>query len=415
MFRETNTCRICSNPSLVPILHLGTQSLTGVFPRSRQEPLTAGPLELVKCAERADGMSCGLVQLHHSYESEEMYGQNYGYRSALNQSMVTHLHEVVKRVSSHLELASGDLVLDIGSNDSTLLQAYPSKGLRLVGIDPTGRKFQEFYPPHIQLVPDFFSAAAIRGAVGGKRAKVISSIAMLYDLEDPLDFFRQVHEVLDDDGLWVFEQSYLPAMLRANAYDTVCHEHLEYYGLKQIKWMTDRLGFVIVDVELNNVNGGSFCVTVARRGSRYPEKAGIAGLLAGESELSSLDTYAEFRGRVFAHREALLGLLDALRQRGAQVLGYGASTKGNVILQFCGLTERTLPFIAEVNPDKFGRFTPGTGIPIISEAEARRMAPDFLLVLPWHFRENLVSREKAYLGSGGKLIFPLPTIDVIGG
>src|SRR5260221_407670 len=232
---------------------------------------------------------------------------------------------------------------------------------------------------------------------------------MFYDLENPLEFIRQLGSILADDGIWVFEQSYMPAMLETGSYDTVCHEHVEYYALAQIKWMLDRAGMKTLDVELNSVNGGSFSVTAAKAGAPLAaDEAGVARLLA--SEHARLDTMAPFeafsRG-AWRHRDDLIAMVRGIKARGGAIIGYGASTKGNVILQFCGLGPDDLPCIAEVNEDKFGCVTPGSGIPIVSEREAHAMKPDYLLVLPWHFRDNIMQREDAYLRSGGKLIFPL--------
>jgi NDP-4-keto-2,6-dideoxyhexose 3-C-methyltransferase len=405
MHREVTTCRVCGSRDLVPILSLGDQALTGVFPRRADEPITTGPLELVKCHD-----GCGLLQLRHSFDLGEMYGQNYGYRSGLNRSMVQHLTAKVDSIRKRIELRPGDLIVDIGSNDGTLLRAYPAD-LRLVGIDPTGEKFKSYYPAHITLIPKFFSAGVVSG-----RARVVTSIAMFYDLESPLEFMVQVRDVLADDGIWVFEQSYMPTMLDVNAYDTICHEHLEYYGLRQIKWMTDRAGLKIIDVELNAINGGSFSVTVAKTGAPYPEAtAAIDAIMIAEQE-EQLDTpapYEAFRRRVFAHREELLAFLGRTRAAGKTVLGYGASTKGNVILQFCKLTAADIPCIAEVNSDKFGCITPGTHIPIVSEADAKARKPDYFMVLPWHFEDNIVEREASYLAGGGKLFFPLPALHTV--
>ena len=413
MPREISSCRICHHRQLVPLLHLGEQCLTGIFPKSPDEPITRGPLELVKC----DGDdSCGLVQLRHSYDSAEMYGADYGYRSSLNKSMVAHLRAKVAKLTAMAPPQPGDIVLDIGSNDGTLLSFYPP-GLTAVGMDPTAAKFREFYQPHIEVIADFFSAANFKAQFGTRKAKLITSIAMFYDLDEPMQFVAQVAEILDDDGIWHFEQSYLPSMLAANAYDTVCHEHVEYYALAQIRWMMDRCGLKIIAIEQNDINGGSFAVTVAKTSSRHREDtAAVAAMLAAEARqgLHTLAPYEAFRSRVFHHRDALLALLADLSRQGASVLGYGASTKGNVILQFCGITTAQIPFIAEVNPDKFGKITPGTHIPIVSEAEAHAMKPDCLLVMPWHFRDNLVQREAAYLQRGGRMIFPLPEIQIVG-
>jgi NDP-4-keto-2,6-dideoxyhexose 3-C-methyltransferase len=260
-FRSIESCRICGNTELVPVLNLGEQSLTGVFPRSRQQPITRGPLELVKCHGSDD--VCGLAQLRHSYSSAEMYGDNYGYRSSLNRSMVGHLRSKVESLRKIVDLKPGDVVLDIGSNDGTTLSFYPDD-LTRVGMDPTAARFREFYKPGIHVIPDFFSAERFQQELGNRKAKLVTSIAMFYDLEEPLEFVRQVAAVLDDDGIWHFEQSYMPSMLTQTAYDTICHEHLEYYGLRQIQWMMDRCGLRIIDVQLNDVNGGSFAITVAR-------------------------------------------------------------------------------------------------------------------------------------------------------
>jgi NDP-4-keto-2,6-dideoxyhexose 3-C-methyltransferase len=416
MIKPISKCRICGNKNLVSILDLGEQVLTGVFPKTPGERITKGPLELVKCVE--DGPSgCGLVQLKHSYEQAEMYGENYGYRSGLNRSMVEHLRGRVKKATDLVTLKTGDLVIDIGSNDSTTLQSYPAdKGLRLVGIDPTGAKFRQYYPGHIDLIPDFFSAAKVKERFGSLKAKIVTSIAMFYDLESPMDFMRQVHEVLDDDGIWVFEQSYMPLMLEHDSYDTVCHEHLEYYGFKQIKWMTDAVGFKVLDVEFNGANGGSFAVTVAKKASRHAENTTkVEAILAEEKRkgLSTLKPYEEFKQRVMDQRDKAVEFVRKANAKGKKIFGYGASTKGNVILQLCGFTPKEIPLIAEVNPEKFGRFTPGTLIPIVSEADAKAKNPDYFLVLPWHFKGNIIERERNYLNGGGALVFPLPQIEIV--
>lgn len=418
-YAEIRACRICGNTALDPVLDLGSQYLTGVFPKSAQEQqrLTQGPLELVLCRRDAGRDACGLLQLRQVYAPAEMYGANYGYRSSLNRSMVEHLNAMVRLAVARVPLAAGDCVLDIGSNDGTLLAAYAAPGIERVGMDPTGEKFRRYYPPGVRLVADFFSAPAFRAASGGRPAKIVTSIAMFYDLDRPMDFVGQVREVLADDGIWIFEQSYMPEMLRSGTYDTICHEHVEYYGLAQVQWMMARAGMKILEVELNAVNGGSFSVTAAKAGAPLePNRRAIDALLEEEvrAGLDGARPYAAFGEKVRRHREELVDLLRGLKARGRKVLGYGASTKGNVMLQYCGLTAADLPCIADVNEDKFGAFTPGTGIPIVSEAQAKAMKPDYLLVLPWHFRDNILQREQAWLRAGGQLIFPLPRVEIVG-
>ena len=409
-YRKISECRVGKTSHMVSVLNLGEQSLTGVFPRDAAEHVTRGPLELLWCPES------GLLQLGHSYESSEMYGDNYGYRSGLNQSMVDHLTSKVRHLERLVSLEPGDVVLDIGSNDCTTLKAYQSKDIRRIGIDPTGRKFAEYYPPDIKLVPDFFSAAAYR-SVMEKPARIVTSIAMFYDLDDPVAFARQIEEVLADDGIWHFEQSYMPSMLRLNSYDTICHEHLEYYSLAVVEKILGAAGLKVIDVAMNNINGGSFAVTATKVGnkSRKVNHAVVQWLLEQEDRMgiNTPRPYRDFEERVYRHREDLVRLIRGLVADGKKVLGYGASTKGNVVLQFCGLTANDIPAIAEVNPEKFGRVTPGTHIPIISEAEARAMNPDYFLVLPWHFKDGILRREKEYLAQGGKFIFPFPEIEIV--
>ncbi len=413
LYKEIEYCRICGNHQLDLILDLGMLSLTGVFPKSKIEEVPTGPLNLIKCNENYSNNSCGLVQLRESYNPELMYGQNYGYRSGLNSSMVQHLHNKVKRIIDCVPLNPEDIIVDIGSNDSTLLQAYPKKTLNLVGFDPTGEKFKKFYPDHITLIADFFTSKSFKSIFGNKKAKIITSIAMFYDLEEPLEFVREVYDILSVDGIWILEQSYLPLMLEVNAFDTICHEHLEYYRLKQIYWMMNKVGFKIIDVEFNQTNGGSFSVTVAKLDSPLAEAASLEKLLAEEEKkgLNTSKPYDEFRKKVFEFKIQIRKLLNKIHNEKEVVLGYGASTKGNVILQFAEITSKDIPYIGEVNADKFGCYTPGSLIPIISEDEAKKMNPDYFFVFPWHFKEFILKKEKTTLNNNTALLFPLPTIE----
>ena len=412
MHKEIKACRICGNTNLTTVINLGNQYLTGVFPRKREQTITSGPLELVKCHNSGGRDVCGLLQLAHSYDLKELYGDNYGYRSGLNKSMVDHLHRKIQRILSMVHLEKGDLIIDIGSNDSTSLQAYPADNYQLVGIDPTGIKFQEFYPAHIKLIPDFFSSKIVRENFGEQRAKIITSFSMFYDLEQPLKFMQEVFDILADDGIWVFEQSYMPTMLETRSFDTICQEHLEYYGLSQIKWMTDRIGFRIIAVELNEVNGGSFSVTLSKQNSQYAVAENLNELLQQEDEkgLANLQPYQEFAAQISLFKEEFLTFLRRARKDGKTVMGLGASTKGNVILQYCGITEQDLSCIGDVNPDKFGCYTPGTKIPIVPESEVLEQNPDYLLVLPWHFKDFFLSCGHL---RGRNLVFPLPKLEIV--
>ncbi len=410
MFKNISKCRICAGDHLVNVMSLGEQALTGVFPRSRTEHITSGPVDLVKCD--TDG-GCGLVQLKQSYDLSEMYGMNYGYRSGLNASMVRHLQSKVEKILGLGVLEHGDLVIDIGSNDATTLRAYPRGLYQLVGIDPTGIKFSSYYPPEIRLIPEFFSADAVSRALSGKKAKVISSYSMFYDLEDPIAFATEIEGALADDGIWNFEQSYLPSMLKTNSFDTICHEHLEFYALKQIKWIAEHTGLKGLDVEFNDVNGGSFSITAAKSSSVHePKLEWLHKILADEAALGlgSNKAFDDFKARVEDARNALMQFLEDSKRQGKRVSGLGASTKGNVLLQYYGITSDLLTEIGEVNPDKFGSFTPGSLVPLVPEDQVLASNPDYLLVLPWHFRAFFESLPKM---KGQKLVFPLPRFQIV--
>jgi hypothetical protein len=266
-------------------------------------------------------------------------------------------------------------------------------------------------------VNDFFTARAFKSVHATEKARVVTSISMFYDLENPHAFVQDLADVLATDGIWILEQSYLPAMLRANSYDTVCHEHLTYYSLQTLKAVMDAAKLRIIDVTQNDVNGGSFAVTVTRRSNRAVpgNDAVVRWMLENEQRmgLHTAEPYRAFAARVLQHRQALLELVQALVAEGRTILGYGASTKGNVMLQYCGFSRAQIAAIAEVNSDKFGHVTPGTHIPIVSEAQAQGMAPDHYLVLPWHFRDGILRREEAFRHRGGRFIFPFPEVTIV--
>lgn len=410
MYTTITQCRICRSKTLTSVLSLGEQALTGVFPASPEERVSSGPVDLVMCTA-PDG--CGLVQLLQSYDLREMYGHNYGYRSGLNRSMVEHLQRKVRNILERGVLQPGDLVIDVGSNDATTLRSYPAGAYDLVGIDPTGVKFASYYPPEIRLIPDFFSAETVTQALGGRKAKVITSFSMFYDLEDPVAFAREIAAALDPEGIWVLEQSYLPTMLRTNSFDTVCHEHLEFYGLRQIEWIASAAGLKILDVEFNDINGGSFSIVAAKAGSSHAVNLEqITQILAEEQVLGlqSPRAFGDFKVRVEEAGRALRAFLEGARADGKQVYGLGASTKGNVLLQYFGIGPSLLSAIGEVNEDKFGKYTPGTAIPLRSEDEVLALDPDYLLVLPWHFRPFFEQLGKL---KGRRLVFPLPQLEIV--
>lgn len=411
MESKITNCRICDSTKLQDFLSLGVQALTGVFPSSTEEKITEGELLLTKCEE------CDLVQLRHNFPLTQMYGDNYGYRSGLNQSMIDHLGKSVSNISSKVEIDEGDLIIDIGSNDGTLLSFYPNnRNLNLLGVDPTGKKFKEYYREDIKLIPEFFPSKEIGASYPNKKAKIITSFSCFYDLERPIDFAKSIAELLDDNGLWVFEQSYLPFMIQTISYDTICHEHLEYYCLKQIKRITEAAGLVIVDVAFNDVNGGSFCVYAAKPSStRFKEDTALVNKIINEEkeigyfDLNFFKSYADI---VKKHRLEVMSFFEKLKTSGEAIVGLGASTKGNVLLQYCGINKDLVPCIGEVNQFKFGKYTPGTYIPIVPEKQFENMNIKYKLVLPWHFKKSFIRREEKFINNGGKLIFLLPKIEI---
>lgn len=414
---EITKCRICSNEKLIPIMNLGEQYLSGRFPAMDEKEPIKSPLEMVKCDDFDNKNACGLVQLKHSVEVGEMYGETYGYRSGLNKSMVAHLGKIAIVIENLVELIPGDIVLDIGSSDAILLKAYQRRGLEKVGIDPAAEKFRSHYTDGIKLISDFFSAEKYFDATKDKKAKAITTISMFYDLDNPVEFAQDIKKILHPNGIWVCEQSYMPKMLEANSFDTICQEHLEYYSLKQIEWIAEKTGFKVFDIEFNEVNGGSFRVYLCHKeNSRPVNSEEIQKIRNGEDalELHTLKPYDEFKERILKIKEELKKFITAEKNKGRKIHVCGASTKGNILLQFLGIDKSLIEAASDVNQDKWGKRTPGTGIPIISEEESRKKNPDYYLVLPWHFREGIIEREKEFLKRGGQLIFPLPNPEIVG-
>ena len=402
-------CRSCSSKNIETCLDLGKQKLTGVFPSKKNQIITSGKLELFSCK------NCSLLQLSRNFDRKEMYGDNYGYMSSLNPTMIEHLKSKAKKLQRLIDLIPGEAVLDIGSNDGTFLSFFRKNNIR-IGVDPTISKFKKNYSKDIITISDFFSKEVINKNKIFKKIKLITSIAMFYDLEDPNKFAKDIYETLDDNGIWHFEQSYMPSMIKNFSYDTICHEHLEYYSLTSLKYILDKSHFKIVDVELNQINGGSFSVTVAKRKTKRFQEFSLLDWILNKEEIygyNKIQNIKEFSKNVYKHKKLLRDLILNLNDMKKKVIGYGASTKGNVILQFCNFNNKNIPFIADVNPYKKNRFTPGTNIQIIDEIDLKKKNADYLLVLPWHFREFIINKENNFLKKGGHIIFPLPEIEII--
>lgn len=410
-FHKIEKCRVCGNEHLITVLDLGDQFLSGIFPKTIDLGMYKGPLALVKCDEKKGG--CGHVQLEHTFDLPTMYGDEYGYRSGLNGSMIRHLREKAEKIKADTNLDSGDIVVDIAGNDGTFLGFFPHD-LQLMSIDPTSRKFKNYIPEHVNHIADFFSADTYRERFGKQKAKVVTSFSMFYDLEDPCEFARQVHEILDCHGIWVLEQSYMPEMLKQNSFDTVCHEHLSYYGMRQLKYIMDKAGFKIVDFEFNDVNGGSISVVVtpSTNSERKECTTKLTGLIALELEkkLDTIEPWEEFAQRINDCKEQFWKIIDFYKSNGAKICCLGASTKGNVTLQTWEVTPDDVEMIGDVNPDKDGSFTPGTWIPIKDEEDVLMRDYDLHIVLPWHFRDFFLKNEKF---KGKRFLFPLPEPEVV--
>jgi hypothetical protein len=406
---KISKCRSCYSDKLINCLNLGKQVLTGVFPSNTKQKISTGNLGLVFCK------NCNLLQLSESFDRNEMYGINYGYQSSLNPTMVEHLKSKAIKLQKISNLSYGDIIIDIGSNDGTFLSFF-NKKLILIGIDPTISKFKDHYNKKIIKIANFFSENLLRKYLSRKKAKLITSIAMFYDLEDPLSFAKEIYNCLDNDGLWHFEQSYMPSMIKNTSYDTICHEHLEYYSLKSVKYILDRADFKIIDIQLNKVNGGSFSITVAKKNSKKFDKSNLIDWLLKKEDLykfNNIETIRLFASNVFKHKKLFKDLILNLNDMGKKVFGYGASTKGNVILQFCDINNKLIPYIVDVNPYKRNKYTPGTNIKIINDLDLKKKKFNYLVVLPWHFRDFIIQKEKKYIKKGCKIIFPLPDIEII--
>jgi C-methyltransferase C-terminal domain/Putative zinc binding domain/Methyltransferase domain len=412
-----STCRVCGSKALTKVIDLGDQYLQGSFIKPGKEipPTRKIPCTLVRCNPMADEHACGLLQMAHTVPPEILYSA-YWYRSGTNNTMRNHLHNVASEAMSLLH-QSGLKVLDIGCNDGTLLNYYPNT-FEKFGIDPSDVA-QEIKPP-VQVIQDIFPSTELYKLLGhAKKIDIITSIAMFYDLEDPVNFTTGIKKVLAPNGVWIFEMSYMPLMLKLNSYDTICHEHLEYYSLAVIEFILKKAGMKVFNCTLNDINGGSIrCFATHEENFNFRKdefQSNINKLRQEEFDLElDMDRpYKNFQDRINIHKDELTALLRKLKKDGNRIHIYGASTKGNTILQFCGIDNRIIDVAAERNPDKYGAMTLGTEIPIVSEEESRAMNPDYYLVLPWHFKAEFIERESHTLDRGIGLIFPLPTIEIV--
>lgn len=401
-------CRICHQENLIDVINLGEQVITSRFPVYGDHSTPIVPITLCMC------QTCGLLQLKQTTFSSELYEYEYGYRSGISNTMRSHLKQYQEEILTKVNLEDGNTIVDIGSNDSTMLQYY-SNTLKRIGIDPTGKQFKEYYGD-VELISDYFTYDNFTKVYSNQKCKLVTSISMFYDLPDPVQFARDIYNILSDDGIWSCEQSYVLTMLKRNSIDTICHEHLEYYALKQIKEIADRSNFKIIDVKFNDCNGGSFRVYFAKKESQLYEEAShlVNNIIKNEEEYGIMNPniYKEFIKQCDEEVRKLCDFIDCINRNGQKMYIYGASTKGNCLLQYANIGEDKIEYAVERNLNKVGKMT-STGIEIISEDTMRQNPPEYLLVLPWHFRTEIIEREKQFLENGGHLVFPFPNFEIV--
>jgi NDP-4-keto-2,6-dideoxyhexose 3-C-methyltransferase len=398
-------CRSCKSANLEFVLTLGNIYLADWRDDDKKPP--SFPLTLYKCTK------CHLVQLGNSVPSKLLYNDHYGYRSGTNQTMRDHLKGIVNSAVGLVSLSKGDSVLDIGSNDSTLLKNYSNPNIIRIGFDPVEKFKSDYYETGIEFVNDFFSSVAFRKRFGKLKVKVITAISMFYDLDDPNTFVAGLGDLLEDDGIVIIQQNYLVKMLEQNAFCNICHEHVEFYSLLAMSKLLKQHNFEVFSVETNDLNGGSFRTYICKKGKRKIDES-VRKMQGAEKELKVhlMEPYSKFAHRIDNIARNLHSYINGLHQDSKRIYVYGASTRGNTLLQYAHLDQHLLEKAVERNPEKVGKVFASVGIPIISENQARTEKPDYMLVLPWFFKEEFLNREADYMKNGGHLIFPLPQTEV---
>ncbi len=402
-------CRNCNSSKLNFLFTLGNLAFTGKFP-NRFKNIPRAILNLVMCDK------CKLVQLDRNFSKRYLYGKDYGYRTGINQTMTKHVSSVAISASKIIKLKIGDAVLDIASNDGTLLNSYSNKGIIKVGIDPVINKYKKYYQKINYYFPNFFSEKIIPNTLKRKKFKIITALSMFYDLPKPNDFLRDIKKILHEDGIFILEHADLYLIYKHNLFDTICHEHLEYYSSTVIFDMLAKHKLRIFDHKFNKINGGSSQYYICHNNSKFKtnlKRINIIRNLEKESKLSSVTTFKKFYKKINEIKTNLNLKIDSIIKKNQIIHGYGASTKGNVLLQYLNINNQKVKYIAERNPKKYNKYTPGTKIKIISEKNSRLKKPDYYLVLPWHFKNEILKREKKIRAKGCKFIFPLPKLTVV--
>ena len=400
-------CRICNSKSLRNLFSLGKMKFTGKFPKKNQR-IPSGDVHLVICNK------CSLVQLKDNFNLNYLYNKDYGYRTGINSTMRTHVKSVVDKISKKVKLQSGDYVLDIASNDGTLLSYY-KKSIKTFGIDPLVNKYRTDYKNINFKVSDFFSYKNICKVNKNIKFKAITALSVFYDIKNPKNFLKDIKKVLHKDGIFNLEFADLKLILENNMFDTICHEHLEYYSVTVIKNLLNKVGLRIFDHYYNDTNGGSSSYYICHDNAKFKTSKKITIILKDEKriKINSPKTYKNFKERIDKIKNNLTNLLKKLKTQNKIIHGYGASTKGNVLLQYFNIDNKFLDCISDRNPKKDNCYTPGTNIKILTEAKSRSLKPDYYLVLPWHFKKEILKREKNIRRNGTRFIFPLPKLKII--
>ena len=402
-------CRFCNSKKISKLFSLGNLSFTGKFARSINTNIPSADLSMVKCAK------CHLVQLGRNFNMKYLYGSDYGYRTGINSTMTNHMKKICAILNKKANLKKGDAVLDIASNDGTLLNFY-SKNIFRVGIDPTIRKYKKYYSKIDLSISDFFSFDKIHKNTK-KKFKIISALSVFYDMKNPNIFLDDVCKLLDANGILLLEQADLASIIKLKMFDTICHEHLEYYSHEVIFQLAKKNNLKVFDMMENDINGGSTQYYLCKKNSKFKvNQKVIDAILYKEKKLKlkKVGTYKNFFKNIEVVSKNLRNLLIKLKNQKKIIHGYGASTKGNVLLQYFKIGKNFIDCISDRNPVKNGQFTPGTKIKIVSEKISRKLKPDYYLVLPWHFKNEILKREKKIIKNGTKFIFPLPNIKIVG-
>lgn len=419
MYKEITCCRACRSQELINVLTLGDLAVSDFVNNPNSDTGIKAPLELVLCNPKSDG--CGLLQLRHTVSNEAMYRQ-YWYRSGINQTMIDELEDISLRAADVADLQSGDFVIDIGANDGTLLRGYKVQGLNTVGFEPARNLYDYGKIGTTKIINDFFNHEAWLSSFGQQKVKVITAIGMFYDLDDPNSFLDDVCKCLDDQGVFIIQMMYMPFALERNAFDGICHEHLEYYTMRSLENLLHRHGLKIFDVQMREeINEGSvrfyICKEVAstKKMITMEAQARITDLRKSEAilGLEELSTYKALVQRIENARNSTLDFLKKEKAKGKRIHGYAASTKGNTTLQYYGINSHLVGAIADRNPVKWGKYTVSSGIPVISEEDSRAQKPDYYFVLAWHFLPEFIAREQDFLDRGGKFIVPMPEFKII--